>query len=116
MKPQSGCDVDVERIVDDFIFICFFTGNDFLPRIPSIDVHEGGIDLLIEVYKSIFKSVGSHMVDTCKLNDKNHSYINIKNVEKFILEVGTFESKIFEKRWAIRQKNIQKLLQRDEYR
>ncbi|KAG0487462.1 hypothetical protein HPP92_009557 [Vanilla planifolia] len=111
MKPQSGCDVDVERIVDDFIFICFFTGNDFLPRIPSIDVHEGGIDLLIEVYKSIFKSVGSHMVDTCKLNDKNHSYINIKNVEKFILEVGTFESKIFEKRWAIRQKNIQKLLQ-----
>jgi len=41
---------DLERVIDDFVFMCFFIGNDFLPNLPSIDISEGGLDVLFDLY------------------------------------------------------------------
>ena len=38
------------NFADDLIFICFLLGNDFLPHFPSIDIHRGGLDMLIDCY------------------------------------------------------------------
>jgi 5'-3' exonuclease len=35
---------------NDLIFICFLLGNDFLPHFPSINIHNDGLDELIESY------------------------------------------------------------------
>ena len=40
-----------ERIIDDFVFLCSFIGNDFLPRTSSIDIRDGSFDKLIDNYK-----------------------------------------------------------------
>lgn len=36
--------------IQDFILMCFFVGNDFLPHVPGIEIMIGSIDLMIELY------------------------------------------------------------------
>ncbi|KAK8319679.1 hypothetical protein V6Z11_A13G258100, partial [Gossypium hirsutum] len=90
---------NLERIIDDYIFMCFFVGNDFLPRMPSLAIHEGALDLLLTVYKQNFKNIGGYLI-----NDKKGGYIKLKRVEKFILLVGSFEEKIFKKRLELHER------------
>lgn len=44
--------------INDFIFLCFIVGNDFLPHIPSIEIIEHGLELILEVYKEVGSSYG----------------------------------------------------------
>ena len=51
-------DFDPETAINDFIFLFFMVGNDFLPHIPSIEIIEDGIELILDVYKDVCKSHG----------------------------------------------------------
>jgi 5'-3' exoribonuclease 1 len=44
--------------VNDFIFLCFMVGNDFLPHIPSLEIIQNGIELIVEVYKEVCSAHG----------------------------------------------------------
>lgn len=105
---------DIDRLIDDFIFICFFAGNDFLPHMPTLEIHEGAIDLLIHVYKEEFKNLGGYLIDVQKVDDKKGSYIKLKRVEKFILAVGMYEDKIFSKRSKIHESRLRRMLSENE--
>ena len=39
---------NIENIIDDFILICFFIGNDFLPRCYCYNIREGNLEELLK--------------------------------------------------------------------
>ena len=74
---------DKNRLIKDFILVCFMCGNDFLPNIPSISIIENGLDVIITMYKK-----------TCV--EKDHligldGNINIESCSKFLENVGNCE-------------------------
>lgn len=57
-----------ERIIDDFVLLCFFVGNDFLPHLPSLKIREGGIDAILYLYKQIIPCSDGYLTENGKLN------------------------------------------------
>ena len=68
---------DVERIIDDFVFFCFFIGNDFLPSLSALDISEGSLDSLIEFYKEYLPTMKDYITDSGKIYwDRAETFIN----------------------------------------
>ena len=59
---------DFERVIDDFVLICFFVGNDFLPHLPSLKIREGGLDALLFLYKYMLPKLDGYLTDKGKIN------------------------------------------------
>ncbi|KAK3643006.1 5'-3' exoribonuclease 2 [Elasticomyces elasticus] len=53
--------LDLERVLDDWMFMCLFVGNDFLPHLPSLEIRENGIDTLIKIWIDNIKLMGGYV-------------------------------------------------------
>ncbi|XP_040384702.1 5'-3' exoribonuclease 4-like [Oryza brachyantha] len=107
--PNPVQQLDIERLIDDFVFICFLTGNDFIAHVPSLEINEGAVDLIIEVYKASFNKMGGYIVDTDKVKDKHAAFLKVSRLEKFFHELSLYEEKIFQKRYRLKKVLITKI-------
>lgn len=100
--PNLPFQYDFERALDDWVFMCFFVGNDFLPHLPSLEIREGAIDRLLELYKKCVYKTGGFLTDSGE--------VNLERVQMILHDLGMLEDEIFTQR----QKREVQFRQRDQ--
>ncbi|KJP89414.1 hypothetical protein AK88_00857 [Plasmodium fragile] len=96
---------NLERCIDDFIFICFLCGNDFLPHLPSISIAAGSIDQLVLLYQKVLPVLGDYLI--------NEGKINLKPFSKYVSFIAEVERETFISQYDFKKKREKRDQQKD---
>ena len=77
---------DLERVIDDFVLMCFFVGNDFLPELPYMDIAEGALDKMFELYREALPGLGGYLTTSGEMN--------LERCERFIARLAKHEQEM----------------------
>lgn len=92
IEPVLPFQYSVEHVIDDFILLAVFIGNDFLPNLPDLHIHENGLEKLFDVYKKALPSLDGYLNES--------GVINMKRLQVILDEMADWEREIFEKEYA----------------
>ncbi|GLB40750.1 putative multifunctional protein that exhibits several independent functions at different levels of the cellular processes [Lyophyllum shimeji] len=92
IEPMLPFDYNLERIIDDFILLAVFVGNDFLPNLPDLHIHENGLEKLFDVYKKVLPAMDGYINES--------GSINTKRLQLVLDEMAVWEQEVFEKEYA----------------
>ncbi|CAG8440611.1 11936_t:CDS:10 [Diversispora eburnea] len=87
LRESLTFEYNLERIIDDFILLALFVGNDFIPHLPSLHIAEGALGLMFRVYKKTLQQAGGYI--------NNGGLLDMKRLEMIFKELGDFERDIF---------------------
>ena len=82
LDMNNGLEQKINRVYD-YIFICFFLGNDFMPHFPSVNIRTGGVDKMMNAYKATIGNTNEILTDGKKI------YWN--NVRKLVQYLANLE-------------------------
>ncbi|KAG6877497.1 hypothetical protein C0993_006599 [Termitomyces sp. T159_Od127] len=92
IEPILPFDYNLERVIDDFILLAVFVGNDFLPNLPDLHIHENGLEKLFDVYKKVLPAMDGYINES--------GVINTQRLQLVLDEMAQWEQEIFEKEYA----------------
>lgn len=88
--PDLPFRFDLERALDDWIFLCCFVGNDFLPHLPALEIREDGIDTLTALWKDNLPVMGGYVT--------KDGHIDMERAQFILDGLGRQEDAIFKRR------------------
>lgn len=88
--PGTPFPFDLERAIDDWVFLIFFVGNDFLPHLPSLEIREGAIDTLLGIWKRELPRMSGYVT--------NNGRVELENAQVILDGLTAAEDGIFRKR------------------
>lgn len=88
IKKELKFAFDFERILDDFVLLSLFVGNDFIPHLPHLHINENALGLLFEAYKTTLPHLDGYLNDC--------GQVNLKRCGRVLEKVVEFERKVFE--------------------
>ena len=93
-SPEKG----ISRVYD-YLFVCFFLGNDFLPHIPAFNIRTNGTQILMDVYK---KTIGNYKDRS--LVSPITKKMDMANVNIFMSELAEIELECLLREYSLRDK------------
>lgn len=79
---------DMEKVIDDFILMAFFVGNDFLPNLPHLHINEGALATMFRIYKGVLPRCDGYI--------NEGGTVNLKRLGLLLGELSKEEVRFFE--------------------
>jgi len=79
---------DMERVIDDFILMGFFIGNDFLPNLPRLHINEGALATMFNIYKRVLPQCDGYI--------NEGGQVNLSRLGLLLEELARQEHRFFE--------------------
>lgn len=76
-----------EQLMWDYVFLCVLLGNDFIPNIPFLKIINGGIDILLNIYKHTTNNLREPLV----IYKNNEFTINANMLTEIIRKCSEME-------------------------
>ncbi|UKZ70318.1 uncharacterized protein TrAtP1_011304 [Trichoderma atroviride] len=101
---------DLERVIDDFILMAFFVGNDFLPNLPGLHINEGALANMFRIYKSVLPQ--------CEGYINENGVIHLDRLQRLLdelskTELDNFEYEVSDQQWFASKQMENKLEQKN---
>ncbi|GMR35858.1 hypothetical protein PMAYCL1PPCAC_06053 [Pristionchus mayeri] len=76
VKEAISFEYDMERIIDDWVLMGFLIGNDFIPHLPNVHIHDDALPLLYSTYMDVLPTLDGY------INENGH--LNLKRFQEFL--------------------------------
>ena len=98
-------DKNDRRIITDYILLCFFLGNDFMPHFPALNIRTDGMARLLETYKDTIRNKNLYLTDG--------KGIVWKNLKKLLSALAENEHDYIKIEYGKRRKQRPRLINKD---